>query len=43
MSHLLFVDDKTLVADSEKELYRLASEFGEVCGRAKLLLDVGYK
>ena len=35
INQLLFVDDTSLVADSEK-LCRLASEFGRVCERRKL-------
>ena len=36
----LFTDDTTLVADSEK-LCRLMSEFGRVCERRKLRINVG--
>ena len=31
INQLLFADDITLVADSEKKLFRLVSEFGRVC------------
>ena len=39
MKHLLIVDDTALVADSEK-LCRLASEFGRVCEKIKLRMNV---
>ena len=35
-NQLLFADDTALVADSEKKLCRLVSEFGRVCERRKL-------
>ena len=41
INQLLFVDDTALVADSEKKLCRLLSEFGKVCERTKLRLNVG--
>ena len=37
----LFADDMALVADSEETLCRLVSEFGRVCERIKLRLNVG--
>ena len=37
---LLFADDTTLVADSEK-LCRLVREFGKVCERRKLRVNIG--
>ena len=40
INQLLFVDDTALVADSEK-LCRLVSEFGRVCERRKLRVNVG--
>ena len=40
INQLLFADDTALVADSEK-LYRLVSEFGRVCERRKLRVNVG--
>ena len=41
ISQLLFADDTALVADSEKKLCRLVSEFGRVCERRKLKVYVG--
>ena len=38
---LLFADDTALVADSEDKLCRLVSEFGRVCERIKLRVNVG--
>ena len=40
INQLLFADDTALVADSEK-LCRLLREFGRVCGRRKLSVNVG--
>ena len=40
INQLLFADDTALVADSEK-LCRLVSEFGRVCERRKLKVNVG--
>ena len=40
INQLLFADDTTLVADSEK-LCRLVSEFGRVCERRNLRVNVG--
>ena len=36
INQLLFSDDTALVADSEKKLCRLVSEFGRICERRKL-------
>ena len=41
INHLLFADDTALVADSEEKLCRLVSEFGRVCERRKLRINVG--
>ena len=41
INHLLFADDTALVADSEQKLCRLVSEFGRVCERRKLRVNVG--
>ena len=38
---LLFTDDTALVANSEEKLCRLVSEFGRVCKRRKLRVNVG--
>ena len=38
---MLFADDTALVADSEEKLYRLVSEFGRICKRKKLRVNVG--
>ena len=38
---MLFADDTTLVDDSEEKLCRLVSEFGRVCERRKLRVNVG--
>ena len=40
INQLLFADYTALVADSEK-LHRLVSEFGRVCKRRKLTVNVG--
>ena len=40
INQLLFADDTALVADSEK-LCRLTNEFGSVCERRKLRVNVG--
>ena len=40
INQLLFADDTALVADSEK-LCKLVSEFGRVCERRKLRVNVG--
>ena len=41
INQLLFADDTALVADSENKLCRLVSEFGRVCERRKLRVNVG--
>ena len=38
---LLFADDTAVVANSEEKLCRLVSEFGRVCKRRKLRVNVG--
>ena len=40
VSQLLFADDTVLVADSKKKWERLVEEFGRVCRRRKLNLNV---
>ena len=41
INQLLFADDTALVSDSEEKLCRLVSEFGRVCERRKLKVNVG--
>ena len=41
INQLLFVDDTALLADWEEKLCRLVNEFGRVCERRKLRVDVG--
>ena len=41
MNQLLFADDTVVVADSEKKLCQLVAEFGRVCKRRKLRVNVG--
>ena len=41
LNQLLFSDDTALVADSEQKLCRLVTEFGRVCKRRKLRVNVG--
>ena len=41
INQLLFADDTALVSDSEYKLGRLVSEFGRVCERRKLRVNVG--
>ena len=41
INQLLFADDTAPVADSEEKLCRLVIEFGRVCERRKLRLNVG--
>ena len=41
INQLLFAYDTALVADSEEKLCRLLSEFGMVCERRKLGVNVG--
>ena len=38
---MLFADDTVVVADSEEKLCQLVSEFGRVCKRRKLKVNVG--
>ena len=40
LNHLLFANDTALVADPEEKLCRLVSEFGRVCERRKLRVNV---
>ena len=40
-NQLLFVDDTALVADSEEKLCILLIEFGRVCERRKLRVNIG--
>ena len=41
LNQLLFADDTVVVADSERKLYQLVIEFGRVCERRKLRVNVG--
>ena len=41
INQLLFADDTVLVADSEEKMCRLVSQFGIVCERRKLRVNVG--
>ena len=41
LNQLLFVDDTVVVADSERKLCQLVTEFGRVCERRKLRVNVG--
>ena len=41
LNHLLFVDDTVAVADFERKMCQLVTEFGRVCERRKLQVDVG--
>ena len=41
INKLLFAGDTALVADSEEKFDRLVSEFGRVCERKKLRVNVG--
>ena len=41
INQLLFADDTAPVADSEEKLCRLLSEFGTVCERRKLRVNIG--
>ena len=41
INQLLFADDTALVADSEEKLCSLVSEFGRVCKKRKLIVNVG--
>ena len=41
INQLLFADYTALMADSQEKLCRLVSEFGRVCKRRKLRVNVG--
>ena len=41
LNQLLFADDTVVVADSEEKLCQLVTEFGRVCKRRKLRVNVG--
>ena len=41
LNQLLFADDTVVVADSERKLCQLVTEFGRVCERRKLRVTVG--
>ena len=41
INQLLFADDTALVADSEEKFCGLVSEFGRICERRKLRVNVG--
>ena len=41
LNQLLFADDTVMVADSERKLCQLVTEFGRVCERRKLRVNVG--
>ena len=41
INQMLFADDTALVADLDEKLRRLVSEFGRVCERRKLRVNVG--
>ena len=41
LNQLLFVDETVVVADSEEKLCQLVTEFGRVCERRKLRVNVG--
>ena len=41
LNQLLFADDTVIVADSEEKLCQLVNEFGRVCKRRKLRVNVG--
>ena len=41
LNQLLFADDTVVVADSERKLCQLVTEFGRVCERRKLRVNVG--
>ena len=40
LSQLLFADDTVLMADAEEKLCQIVSEFGKVCERRKLRVNV---
>ena len=41
INQLLLANDTTLVANSQEKLCRLVSEFGRVCERRKLIVNLG--
>ena len=41
LNQLLFADETVVVADSERKLCQLVTEFGRVCERRKLRVNVG--
>ena len=41
LNQLLFADDTVVVADSERELCQLVTEFERVCERRKLRVNAG--
>ena len=41
LNQLLFADDTVVVADSERKLCPVVTEFGRVCERRKLRVNVG--
>ena len=41
LNQLLFADDTLVVADSERKLCQLVTEFGRACERRKLRVNVG--
>ena len=41
INQLLFANDTALVAESQQKLCRLVTEFGKVCERSKLRVNVG--
>ena len=41
LNQLLFADDTVVVADSKRKLCQLVTEFGRVCERRKLRVNVG--
>ena len=41
LNQLLFVDDTVVVADSKRKLCQLVTEFGRMCERRKLRVNVG--
>ena len=43
LNQLLFADDTVVAADSERKLCPLVAEFGRVCERRKLRVNVGYE
>ena len=41
LNQLLFADDTVVAADPERKLWQLVTEFGRVCERRKLRVNVG--